>query len=88
MEEQNEEKKKIIDEKIKDEELKNLEGIDNRMLSLLAKNEILTINDFADLASFELIDKEEGIFKDLDIDEDIVNGMIMKAREKWFIEEK
>ena len=88
MEEQNEENKKIIDEKIKDDELKNLEGIDNQMLSLLAKNEILTINDFADLASFELIDKEEGIFKDLDIDENIVNSMIMKAREKWFVEEK
>jgi N utilization substance protein A len=88
MEEQNEENNKIIDEKIKDDELKNLEGIDNQMLSLLAKNEILTINDFADLASFELIDKEEGIFKDLDIDENIVNSMIMKAREKWFVEEK
>jgi len=58
------------------------------MLSLLAKNNIVTIDDFADLASFELIDKEEGIFKDLDIDENIVNSMIMKAREKWFSEDK
>ena len=29
----------------------------------------------------DLIDKEEGIFKDLDIDENVVNNMIMKARE-------
>ena len=79
---------KIIDEKITDEELKNLEGINNKMLSLLAQNNILTLDDFADLASFELIDKDEGIFKSLDIDESIVNSMIMKAREKWFTDEK
>ena len=79
---------KIIDEKINDEELKKLNGMNNKMLSLLAQNNILTIDDFADLASFELIDKEEGIFKDLDIDENIVNNMIMKAREKWFSEDK
>ncbi len=58
------------------------------MLSLLAKNNILTLNDFADLATFELIDKEEGIFKNLDIDEKVVDSMIMKAREKWFVEEE
>ena len=56
------------------------------MLSLLAKNNIVTLNDFADLATFELIDKEEGIFKNLDIEEEIINNMIMKAREKWFID--
>ena len=60
----------------------------NKMLSLLAKNNIITLDDFADLASFELIDKSEGIFKDLDIDETLVNDMIMKAREKWIVEDK
>ena len=79
---------KIINEKIKDEELKKLEGINNKMLSLLAKNNILTLNDFADLATFELTDKEDGIFKNLDIDEKVVDSMIMKAREKWFVEEE
>ena len=54
----------------------------------LAQNNIVTLNNFADLASFELIDKDEGLFKDLDIDEVIINDMIMKAREKWFVEEK
>jgi len=86
--EQNAEDLKIIDEKVKDEELKKLNGMNNKMLSLLAQNNIVTLNDFADLASFELIDKEEGIFKNLDIDESTVNDMIMKAREKWFTEEK
>ena len=79
---------KLINEKITDSDLKNLEGMDNKMLSLLAKNNILTLDNFADLASFELIDKEEGIFKGLDIEESIINSMIMKAREKWFDEEK
>ena len=75
---------KIINEKVIDEKLKNLEGINNKMLALLAKENIVTLNDFADLASFELIDKQEGIFKSLDIDEEKINSMIMKARESWF----
>ncbi len=79
---------KIIEEKINDDELKKLKGMNNKMLSLLAQNNVVTIDDFADLAAFELIDKEEGIFKDLDVEENLVNDMIMQAREKWFSEEK
>ena len=79
---------KIVEEKIKDDQLKKLKGMNNKMLSLLAQNKIVTIDDFADLATFELIDKEEGIFKDLDVEENLVNDMIMQAREKWFSEEK
>jgi len=86
--EQDAEDVKIINEKIQDEELKKLGGMNNKMLSLLAKNNIVTIDDFADLASFELIDREEGIFKELNLDENTVNNMIMKAREKWFSEDK
>ena len=86
--EQEENNKKIIDEKIKDEELKNLNGMNNKMLALLAKENIITLNDFAELASYELIDKEEGIFKELDVDEEVINNMIMNAREKWFSESK
>ena len=55
------------------------------MLALLAKENILNLNDFADLASYELIDKEEGIFKKLELEEDVVNQMIMDARE-WMQE--
>ena len=88
LKEKDEEDIKIINEKIKDKELMNLVGINNKMLSLLAQNNILTIDDFADLASFELLDKEEGIFKDLDLDQTTIDSMIMKAREKWFTEEK
>ena len=86
--EKNSQYQQIINDKISDEELKNLSGMNNKMLALLASNNITTLNDFADLASFELIDKQEGIFKDIDVDENTVNDMIMKAREKWFIEDK
>ena len=88
LKDQDEENQKIIDENIKDESLKNLEGMNNKILAELAKAKILTINDFADLASFELIDKEEGILKNLELEEDLVNKMIMKARENWFNDEK
>ena len=54
------------------------------MLALLAKENILNLNDFADLATYELVDKEEGIFRKLEVDEEIVDQMIMEAREKAF----
>ncbi len=77
----------IKDNDIQDD-LKNLEGINNKMLALLAKNNITTLDDFAGLSNFDLIDKQEGIFKSLELDENIINNMIMKAREKWFTDEK
>ncbi len=84
MQQEEEENNKIINEKIKDEDLKNLNGITTPMLALLAKENIVNLNDFADLASYELIDKEEGIFRKLELEEEIVNKMIMEAREKSF----
>ena len=86
LKEQEEANRRIINEKIKDDNLKNLEGMNISILAELAKSDILTINDFADLATFELIDKDEGILRNLDLDEDLVNKMIMKARENWFEE--
>ena len=88
MKEKDDEDIKIINEKISDQELINLDGINNKMLALLAKNDIYTLDDFANLATYDLIDKDEGIFKKLDIEEKTVNGMIMQAREKWFKDEQ
>ena len=82
--EQEVENTKIVNEKIKDEDLKNLNGITIQMLALLAKENILTLSDFADLASYELIDKEEGFFRTLELEAEVVNQMIMDAREKSF----
>ncbi len=86
LKDQDEENQKIIDEKIKDKALLSLDGMNTTILAKLAKSNIITLNDFADLATFELIDKDEGILKDLDIDEEKINNMIMKARENWFKE--
>jgi len=84
IEEQEKENQKIIDEKIKDDDLKNLSGMSISMLALLAKENILTLNDFAELASYELLDPEEGIFRSLDLEEETINKMIMESRQKWF----
>tara|TARA_B100000575_G_C23112150_1_gene642540 strand:+ start:102 stop:1634 length:1533 start_codon:yes stop_codon:yes gene_type:complete len=86
LKEQDEENQKIINENIKDEKLINLEGMNSKILAQLAKSNICKIEDFADLATFELLDKEEGILKNLDLEEDHINKMIMKARENWFKE--
>ncbi len=75
---------KLVDEKIKDEDLKNINGMTIPILALLAKENILTLNDFAELAAFELIDKEEGILRSLEIEEELANKMIMEARKNWF----
>jgi len=75
---------KLVNEKIQDENLKKIEGMTLPMLAILAKEDILTLNDFAELATFELIDKEEGIFRSLDVEEDLANNMIMEARKSWF----
>ena len=88
LKEKDDEDIKIINEKISDQELINLNGINNKMLALLAMNGIYSLDDFANLATYDLIDKDEGIFKKLDIEEKTVNSMIMKAREKWFKDEQ
>ena len=84
LKEQEVENIKIVDEKIKDQDLKDLNGMTIPMLALLAKENIVNLSDFADLASYELIDKEEGIFRKLELEEEIVNQLIMDAREKSF----
>ena len=55
----------------------------NDILAELVKAKIYDVNAFADLATFELIDKEEGILKNLELDEEVANNMIMEARSFW-----
>ena len=78
---------KIVEDLKTEDKLKNFEGMDIKMIARLAKNNILTLDDFANLSTSELIDKNDGIFKDFDLDEDTANKLIMKARESWFSEE-
>ncbi len=63
-----------------DEALKSLEGLTLDILVKLGENNIKTLDDFADLATDELI---EIVGKNA-MNEDQANKLIMKAREHWF----
>ena len=82
--EQDEEDLKIVDEKISDENLRKIKRHDNKYACILANENILNLNDFADLASYELIDKEEGIFRKLELDEEMVNQHDYGSKRKNF----
>ncbi len=63
-----------------DEALKSLDGLTLDLLVKLGESNIKTLDDFADLATDELID----IVGKNAISEDQANKLIMKAREHWF----
>ena len=79
---------------MKDENLIKLEGMNTSILAQLAKSNILTLNDFADLASDELIGgfdvikgekvKINGYLEDFALSRAEADELIMKARESWF----
>jgi len=75
--------KQIEDQKVS-EDLKNMEGLTLDMVAALGNAGIKTLDDFADLASDELIE----IVGDKNMDVDTANALIMKAREHWFEEGK
>jgi len=60
------------------------------MLQTLAERGIKTLEDFADLASDELIHREEGLLREQGLSEADANDLIMKARVAagWFTEEE
>ena len=49
---------------------------------------IITCLPSPEACSKVMEDKDDGIFKGLDLEEEKINSMIMKARENWFLEEK
>jgi len=63
-----------------EQELKELEGMDDELAQVLLKNKILTLDDFAGLATDELLD----IYT---MEQERAAAMIIKAREHWFTEE-
>jgi N utilization substance protein A len=72
------------------DELAGLPGLTNQMLVKLGESEVKTLEDFADLASDELTDAQEGILASFEIRESEANELIMKARVAagWFTEEE
>lgn len=63
-----------------DEALKSFEGLTLDVLVKLGENNIKTLDDFADLATDELIE----IVGKNSMNEEQANKLIMKAREHWF----
>ena len=76
-------------------DLTNHEGLTPGMLLTLGEKKILTLNDFADLASDELIGgsdiikgekvKINGYLEDFALSRSEVDDLIMKARKKFII---
>lgn len=66
-----------------DDELKNIEGLDQEMIIILANNDIKTVDDLGDLAADELIE----ILGENTVSEVEANKIIMGARAHWFDEE-
>ncbi len=62
------------------DELVNFEGMNNAMLAKLGKENIITLNDFADLASDELRE----MLGDIKISSTEADDLIMRARASWF----
>ena len=75
---------KQIEEQQVSDDLKKMEGLTLYMVAALGNAGIKTLDDFADLASDELIE----IVGDKNMDTDTANALIMKAREHWFEEGK
>lgn len=78
-------KKEESDEKTRKElgvsdDLASMEGISSSMLVALGEKGVKTLDDFADLASDELIE----IVGEDSLSEEQANALIMKAREHWF----
>ena len=65
-----------------------MEGLTPGMLVVLGQQDIKELDDFAELATDELTDPEEGILREFELDEETVAAMIMAARAHWFEKEE
>jgi len=61
-----------------------IQGLRPAMLVTLGEAGIKSLDEFADLASDELIDRDSGLLRDFGLTEDDANAMIMAARAHWF----
>ena len=79
MENEKAELEKLIQQSSLDEYIKGVQELDNKMLSTLIDNKILTRQDLADLATDELVGRE-GILEKR-IEKSVAEKIIMDARE-------
>lgn len=69
----------VLEEHEPADDLLEMEGMDRELAFKLASKKVITMEDLADLATDELLEK-------VDIDEERATTLIMKAREPWFAE--
>jgi len=63
-----------------DENLKTLDGLTLEMVVTLGESKIKTLEDFADLASDELIGADDGILREYGVKPAVANELILRAR--------
>jgi transcription termination/antitermination protein NusA len=69
------------------DELAAIEGLTPAMLVALGEKGIKTLDDLADLATDELIGKDDGLLRSFNLAEDDANNIIMAARAHWFADQ-
>ncbi|MDA1099664.1 MAG: transcription termination factor NusA [Proteobacteria bacterium] len=69
------------------EELAAIAGLTPGMLVKLGENGIKELDDFAELATDELVDPGDGLLREFELDEETAAAMIMAARAHWFEDE-
>ena len=81
-----EDQKQIFNQKSEElgvkKDLKEFEGLDDKSIIVLAKHNIKTLDDLADLSSDELVEiLESGEVK---MDKTVADNVIIEARKHWF----
>ncbi len=66
------------------DEIVAVPGLSSAMQVVLGEAGIIALDDLADLAADELIDREDGLLREFDISPDEANEIIMAARAHWF----
>jgi N utilization substance protein A len=69
------------------DELAALEGLTPGMLVVLGEQGIKELDDFAELATDELVDPGDGLLREFELDDETAAAMIMTARAHWFEDE-
>ena len=70
------------------DDLAALDGLSPAMLVTLGRAGVMTLDDFAELATDELTDRESGLLRDFGIGEAEASELIMAARAHWFADDE
>jgi len=66
------------------DEVAAIEGLTSAMLVALGEAGVKTLDDLAELAGFELSDRESGILREFGVDESEANTIVLRARQHWY----